>query len=399
MSGETNEPSFGRKAELEKAGYTPLKYHGENTDSEPTTVRVAESETYSDTKAGLEQAAAELANQRRREQQDAPPLVSRFEDENPDKPTAFEDVETAAEVLKRSRAEYAKDHNAIEQAKADAQLRDDIDRARGEPTQAERDQAVIAEDRAKAAKGREHQELMQQVADHYQANQARQQGAQIDAVHQRISGQIQAQVAAIAAEVPALRNIHPSQLPTALAALEQRDPATANRVKARLNVARQLNGQLQMVEQRRQQHANTEYSRWGKTQDQAFEAKHGRDANFREIAASAGDVLKDFGISAQEYVNLASSPQGAFLRDARVQSFLYEAAKARSKPKSMADLAAKRAPASVPPVVRPGSTAPVPRSLSGAALDSKLNKAIKLGGDKGVRALANILAEKRRAGR
>ena len=394
----SDEQKFGREAELESAGYTPLRYHGAGSDESPITERKAESETFGSDASGLEKAATELDNQRRREQQEAPIRKTEWTGDDPDKPTAFADAETAAEALKLSRNKYAEENIEPEQAKRDQQLRDAIDRERGEPTKSEREQAVIAEDRRQA----EHQENLQRAYDQIQADNARQKTAQIGQVEQTIHGQRMAVLSGIANLGPELSGLSDlNQLGTALATIESRDPQRGRALRTQIGTLVQLNRQHAAVQQAKQQHGNAEFKRWAKGQDDAFQAKHGRDANYRDVASNIGPMLREHGIDPVRVAQLMESPEGAFLRSAEAQSLLYSMAKARGKPTPeniRERLAAKKAPAPVPAVIRPGTSAP--RQPAGAALLSQLNAKLKNAtGDRAARIAADILANKRRASR
>jgi len=392
---DADERKFGRDADNAAAGFKSVTVDadtGKVHDKAPQP-----DETENDT---VRQMANELSAGRM-----GKPIATdtkiEFVDRDPEGPKAAFTLEQAADVVDATRKADIEQIDKRIEALRNQEIRDALDKNAGRPTDAERDAAIVAEDRRKADAARAHTELLQQVNQQIANHDAQVRAAQIDAAEQRIHGQRMAQLSAIANLAPELQNLSDMrQLPSAIAAIEQRSPQRAQALKAQINTLVQLNRQHAAVQNAKAQHANSQYEAWARQQDQAWIAKHGKDANFREIASSIGDVLQEHGIDPAEYVKLASTPQGAFLRSAQAQSLLFSMAKARGKAKSMADLQHKRAGAQVPPVVRPGTTGPgVMAPVTGAAREAQLNKIGKLTGDAQVRALAELLASKRRGGR
>lgn len=389
MSTEENsEQTFGQTRELEKAGYTPLRYHGDHVEPAPAD------------KGGEITLKEAAATHRERIAQDAPIIETKFHDADPEKPTAFKDIETAAEALTAGRERYAEDHLKPAQELKDRQERDAIDRLRGQPTESEREQAIIAADYAKAEAARQHSELLQQAHEQIQAHDAQQRSQTLQHAETESRSAVVLTYNSLANNYPELKGLADPQrqIPVIVAALHARNPARAQALVRDLRSFDATATQLKQIKVAQQQHATQEFTRWSQAQDQAFDQRHGKDANHRQVAENVPNVLKQFGISADEYVNLATRPEGQFLRDARVQSLLYEMSKAALARPTMAQLQAKRANP-LPPTIDPGASRTV-RAPAGAALASQLNSKLKNAtGEKALRLAAAIVTQNRKAAR
>jgi hypothetical protein len=381
---DENNLAFGREKAEQDAGFRPAGHvtdDGRIMDKPPEPPKA---------EITIKEGAEEL---KRRTGQDAPITRVEVVDNDPERPISLT-VEQAAKITADKRREDAERiDKPIEEFKRQ-EVADAIDTERGVETQSQRIARVEQERKAE----RDHYELLQRAADGFQREDQAKRANDIDAAEQRIRGQQIGMVQTIAHLAPELNNIRDlSQLPTAIAALEQRDPNRARQVKAHFSTLTQLNRQQAAVQNAKQQHANTRFQSYAKAQDAEFMRRHSSDADFKQVAAGVVDVLKDHGISVDEFARLANTPEGSFLRDARVHSLLYAMSRSRGKARSAVDIKSKLV-RDVPPVVHPGTRNPGP--VTGAAHTATINKALSgLKGDAAVRAAAQLLANKRRGGR
>ena len=375
----------GRDAELKNACYTPV-----------TKQDLAPPEQPELTKADAAQAIAE------RRQEDNPlVLETTWTDKDPDKPAAF-DVDAAAELVKQSREKFAADNIEPAQDFADAELAEHIDRLQGRPTEsdiaAERWRAQQAAERQAA----EHAELQQRILAQHQANQTR--TADIEAETIRARGN--AVVAQLTTEFPEIANLPLNQIQSAVAAIEQRDPARARALVDRLRAVDAIYGQHKAAQQRQQQHATQAHAEYVKSQGQAFERTIANDPPARRQAVYNGVVqlLQQSGVDLQAFATATHdpSPLGKLLASASVQRLLYTAAAAMIDGKSHSTEAQQlrdKLLRDVPPVQRPGTSNPQSgRELAGAALNSKLNAQLStLKGDAALKAATQLLLSRRGA--
>jgi len=383
-----NEPTFGRTAELENAGWTPIKIEGEKAGGDE--ISVAEG-------------AEEL---KRRIKQEAPPLETKFNDPDAEKPVAFERPEDAAKVLQNSRARYAEENLAPEQAERDQELRDRIDRANGKATDGE---LKAWQENLVAEHQREQEQAQQRMQE--QARQREQAAAQQRTAQLR-TAEIDAQARGVAviqsldAEFPEIRGLQPAQIQTAVAAIHQRNPARAQALVQRLRGIDAAVGHLNQIRAAKAQHDAGQHANYIRHEAEAFDRAIANDPPERRQAIMSGvvELLKSSGIDPAAYHHAArgGGELGKVLASNAVQVLLYRASAAlldaKSKP-TLSDLQSKRANP-LPPVLRPGTTAPTGRpTIHGAALASQLNAKLKGGGDAALRAAARVLSEKRKAGR
>jgi hypothetical protein len=381
---------FGRDAENAAGGYQSV-----NVDRDSGAVTPKKPEPVESTEDSIRNLAAELAESRRG-QPIAEDTFIAFRDADEDAPKVAFTVEQAADVVKNAR-EQSIDTEANKQIEAfkDQETRDYIDNLRGDPTRQEREQNQAHQ----AAKAAQHEDNLRAALEHMERKNAEQRANEISNRELQLQRARNAQMADIGQLAPELHHMTDlAQLPQIIAAIEQRDGNRARAIKSKIANLAQLNRAAHATAQARQNHANTQFQSWAKQQDAAFMQKHGKDADFKEVGAGVAPMLQAHGINPEQFVRLASTPEGQFLRSAEAQSLLYSMSKAMQRPKSIADLAHKKAPQVVPNVLTPGTSAPRGAPV-GAALNSRVNKAIaNTRGDATVRALAKILAEKRRNG-
>jgi hypothetical protein len=387
---ETNEQteSFGRTRDLEDAGYTPLKFHGDTEAPATDGAELTEREAKDHIRSWPEP--------------DPVILKTEFHDKDGEK-VAFEDAKTAAEALIRARARHAEENIAPKQAEQDEDIGRRIDALRQDNTTAQLPDTARQAEEARTQAAKQHQELLERIANSHERALVAQQEQQIATMENDVRAYGAAVVANLVEEYPEFRGCDTREkVLHVVAAQEAKNPQRARAMVDRLKGIDAISRQWNAVQQAKAQHVNNEFTHWSKQQDAAFRAKHGNDANYQEIATGVRDVLSQFGISAEEYRALATRPEGAFIRDARVQSLLYELSKQVINDKARAkarDLAAKRVPPNVPPVVQPGASLGNHRALSGAANTSHLNKQLSRGGDAALRAAAQMLADRRRNSR
>jgi hypothetical protein len=387
---ETNEQteSFGRTKQLEEAGYTPLKFHGD-TEAPATD--------------GAELTEREAKDHIRSWPEPEPVILkTEFHDKDGEK-VAFEDPKTAAEALIRARARHAEEQVAPAQAEQDDALARRIDAARGEPSEVQLQQTAADTKAEKEADNKRWDDHLKAVRDQIEAQERAQHTQRLHNAEIEVQTRGMAVVAALKNDFPELNTLNnPGQIPTALAAIAAKNPARAQALVSRLQAADALVAQHKQITAAKQQHADSQFDRWSKAEDAKFRAKHSNDPNRPEVGGVLRDMLTQHGL-ADDFRDLASKPEGHFLRDSRVQDFLYSLAKQALEAKSLKSakdtIAAKRAAPVVPPVVRPGGTLPGGhRALSGAANASHLNKQLSKGGEAGLRAAAQLLMQ-RRSGR
>jgi hypothetical protein len=377
MSEENNdERSFGREAELEKHGFKPVEI--KPPEAEP----ISKGEAVEAIKA--------------RHEPDSEPLKVSWHGD----PKAAFSVESATEVVKLARAGDSERLEAPAR-EADQELADKIDTLRGEPTESEKREMARGVAATVAANEREHQALMEQVAADFQAQQHNHRAQQINSEEHVAHARGVAAITALTSEFPEIAGLQPHQIQTAVATMQSKNPQRAQALVARLRGIDAAVGQLKQVQAAKAQHANTHFTDWSKQQDQTFRARYASDPQYRAIGENMRNTLADYGIDVNRYVELASKPEGAFLRDAGVQSLLFDLSRmklaAKSKPDVQAALKAQLARPDIPPVQRPG-VAPLPRAAPSVANQQQL--AARLKGAKGDAALkiATQMLQNRRKG-
>jgi hypothetical protein len=384
---------FGQSRALSDAGFTPLKIHREKLENPPP----SESDALSVRDAAAELAANRAADQKPRETR------TFYEDENPDRPVAFADAETAHEVRQASKAQYAEEHIKPEQEAQAQALRDRIDAARGEPSQAQLEQDA----KAKAEESnRQHREMMEKIATHYQAEQAQAQERQLANARETLAARGMAIAAQLSSEFPEIANLSRAQIPGAVEALRARNPQRAQALVQRLQTVDKLYQDAHRVSAASAQHANAQHETYVRQENAAFHKAIASDSAQRQEQVMAGveTLLTEAGIDPKAYVQSArqGGDLGRLLASAPVLKLLYRAAAAaidgKSHSSTVAELKAKLA-RDVPPVSRPGNGTVPSRPLSGAAMNSsKLNATLRAGGDNALKAAAAALMA-RRSGR
>jgi hypothetical protein len=384
--------STGRSAELERAGYNPVKLPRETGDSGVSMLEAQEIDGRTGDDAA--RAGAEALRVRRAEQE-LPILETRWHGA-PE--TAFEDAATAAEVLKASRQRYAAERVKPEQESRADEFAKRIDALRGEPSEPQLS-AQIEHDNAAAAET-ERQRIMADI----NARAVAEQGAKIDTAQQRIADRRSVLIATLAADFPELDALSPEQIPTALAALEQRNPQRAQQFNQRVAVVQQLRQVHDQVTQRKAAHENQQFTHWGNVQDQNFEQQIAKETAERRQAVKGEvvNVLQDYGMSPQRFIQLASSLEGGFLRQANVQRLLYDLAASRldGKRNAMArkELERKVVPPNVPPVARPGTSQASYTRTNADGLNARrlAGKLANSTGELALRAAADLLTARRK---
>jgi hypothetical protein len=148
-----------------------------------------------------------------------------------------------------------------------------------------------------------------------------------------------------------LKNIPPSQLPGAIAALAQSNPDVAAEIQSQINQVQTLTQQYQEAQRVAQQRAAIQFQAFGAAQDDAFDKSMASESpeTVGAIKQAAHKMLNEAGLSDQEILyHWNTNP---VMRSAFGQQILADAARFR-----MLKAGIKPAPKPVPNVVKPGSS-------------------------------------------
>ncbi len=359
----SDEPLFGQDGIDAAHGHTPMPDYTKPKDEE---------------EISLELAAAQLWNERHPVGEEPPPV-----DRGSDRP------EKETVTLSRAAADLH-DERAIDAAIAEQQnlanLRDSIDEQRratllndpslqntlgvdgqqllGEQPQQQQQQA---QQQQQTQPGQ--QELDPEVARALQHPQIRQ------AIESQVQQAEQARVtyanatreaamlatASVYSQAPELQGVPPEQLPAALQALSQSDPARYVQVRASLeNVAAltQRHNQIEAYNRAVEtQKAQQQFQQWGAQQDDAYQAEMTRAGVSKEqqslISETAAEMLAEAGLTPQQIGQLWNS--NPVIRSSFGQKLIADAARYR-----IAQANARNAVAAPkPPMQRPGTATAV----------------------------------------
>jgi hypothetical protein len=313
---------------------------------------------------GLSEAAADL-DESRRADADAPITERKYVTiggENEGKPRPDHetlDIDRAARDLHRQRSLEA---NAIEQHvdEATAFIADSI---RGQQPQQQADaqqpeqlqaqpeaQPTTDEEMLRSALERpavrQALESQLQTVEAQRAQYAKAAGDSFDLAH-----------AALFINFPELNNAKGGQLQAVLGVLQQRDPARYAAVVSALQATDRLHATATQAKAQEAQIAEARQKMWVVAEEKRFEsavlAKEPRET-VEAVSRNGARILSEsYGISVDQLKEaFATNPA---LRSAPMQAALYDLIKTKLVQESLAQ---KRAPANVPPVMRPGVSRP-----------------------------------------
>jgi hypothetical protein len=168
-----------------------------------------------------------------------------------------------------------------------------------------------------------------------------------------------AQLAAAAtlAQFPELANLSAAELPHAVNAIRQVNPAKATEIEAQLNRVKSLSEASQQAVAAQQQIQAQRLQEWVQAEDQKFSAAtaHESPETMRKISEAAVDLAEEYGVSRQELAALWQSQP--LLRSSAFQRIMADAARYRMAQRTVAE----KKYTALPPVQRPG-TAPLRNS-------------------------------------
>ncbi|WP_426525041.1 hypothetical protein [Bradyrhizobium sp. McL0615] len=357
------EPLTGREGIEAAQGYVPFRPAAEEPAGELT----------------VEEAAAELSASRTAESDVVTYSVLDGLDDN-----VTLTVEQAAEITSAEKAEKAK---AAEE-KAEAELRDEVDRHRG----VEFENAIPAETKAlidsgvdpEVAKAIQHPQVREAIEQEFtRAEETR---------NQYSTGLENARVHALATlgeVVPHLAGLPPAQFEEGLALLSQVDPPA---FQSAMNILGRTHAIAQAQQQDQQQRAQVEHQQieaWAKSQDARLKTMgiEFTQEKANEVVSYAGDL----GLTREQLGNaMLAHP---ILRSAEVQRMMADAAAYHRLQKAPA----KAAPKDLPPVQRPGTSNKVPSSSPNAKIASLNKQLLTASGDRAARISAEIWGLERKA--
>jgi hypothetical protein len=331
----------GRNADLTNAGYR---------DADTSIARAVQDkreESYGSDKAGTDAAARELIANRNDANETTESIASKRTIER--KMHLDADValspELAADLLKEQREEDAHDVASLVEATDSQDFRDAVDKLRGHSTDAEKAAAAQryqAEQRENAA-----------IAEQVRAERVERETAQAEQAATQSLNAGRAAVLQLNSEFPALAQLPLADLEAALPQLHQHENPAIRRAAA---LAQTALDHGKAHHQHTTVKATNEYNNYAAAQDRAFHAKIAGDS--AEVRAAALQqipaVLTEMGYdpAVVHQLSVTNNEMGRAVRSAGFMTMVYNAAKQRVPANVL--LKGKRAPASVPPVVRGG---------------------------------------------
>lgn len=149
-----------------------------------------------------------------------------------------------------------------------------------------------------------------------------------------------------------LKNIPPSQLPGALAALAQSNPQVAAEIKEQIDQIGVLGQQVREAQTVAQQRAAIQFQQYGAAQDQAFDATLAGESpeSVRALKEYTMNMMRGMGLGDQRLLQEWNS--NLLLRSAEGQAIVADAARWRIAKAGLAQKSAKP----IPNVQRPGSS-------------------------------------------
>lgn len=370
----------GFNADLQRHGYHEVKINDVAREKR-------EAQEYESGKAGTDAAALELIKNRDNANASTEEIASQRTIERksylPD--NAAMTPETAAELLKAQRAEDAGDVASLVDATDDQDTRDEIDRLRNVPTDAERQ----AQAQERAAERQRDAQLAEQVTAERQAREA--QAAEVAAVQSRNAGR-QA-VLALNAEFPQLAQMDLGQLEAALPGLHQHENPAVRRAA---QLAQTALDHGKAAHQHATTRATHDYNNYAAAQDEAFAkaiAHHSTEQQ-KAVIAKVPDALRSLGYDANAVLQegTRNTDMGRAIRSAGFQRMVYNMAMGMVPADVL--LRGKRH-VEVPPVVRSGGRVDGPSYIEqNTARRDNGNRTFSTS-NAGLRAAAAALANRR----
>jgi hypothetical protein len=179
-----------------------------------------------------------------------------------------------------------------------------------------------------------------------------------------------------------------------LANLAANNPARYAQIRSRMDALSRITGQLQAADQQARSESRQQAETWAESEDAKFQQQNPefRDpANAPKVRQMVIENLRTRGVTDQELTALWNMQSGINIRDARVQSILYDAARFRAARE--AGKHAVRKP--LPPVQRPGVASS--RRMSADEQIQKLSQ--RLDKTHNLKDAARLLSAERKANR
>jgi hypothetical protein len=178
-------------------------------------------------------------------------------------------------------------------------------------------------------------------------------------------------LATLAEVVPHLAGLQPAQFEQGLAVLAQVDPPAFQQAMNILGRTHQIVQAQQQDQQQRSYAQQQQFETYGKAEDAKFRGMFGNDqGELQKVATQVVEYCEDIGIGRDRLVHmLRTNPE---VRSAEGQKILADAAKYRAMQKT----AMPRATRNLPPVQKPGISAPRGEAEHAdvQALDARLSK-------------------------
>lgn len=352
------EPAFGREAEERAAGYVPM----------PDEIRKREGEAFETPR----EAADALS---RPGQSEITPLILTDGEGNPAPENETLTLEQASQLLSDS---HRKQGESVHGEAGDA-IRAAVDELRGvkpegeattdEPADADKpadgkkaaeptkDDGELPADFEKSLPPKVREAVAAQIAETETARQSAVKAVEIANDFARVS---------FMENFPEISGLPLEQWEGALAAMAQREPDRFNRAINSLQRVVSLQAEQQQQQAQRAAADRQKFDAYARSENARFETlvKDETPETMRAVEKQVPKLLKAYGADARQFLE-AISNQSTFPR-AAAERLLVDAAKYHM----IMDAKAKAAPASLPPVQRPGTAAP--RALSGTATISAL---------------------------
>ncbi len=182
-----------------------------------------------------------------------------------------------------------------------------------------------------------------------------------------------------------------------LKALAVNDPFRFAQYQAKQMEVAAVQREVEETQKRQAAEYDSKWSDFTKKEDQLLIDKAPELADktrAKEISEKAVDYLKDIGFSEQDLAKAYNGKEGVSLRDHRLQLLILDGVKYREAKAAPA----KKVPATVPPVLRPG-VAPAPGAAHAAKVEQAREQLSTARGNKAIDAAAKLYAAQKAARR
>jgi hypothetical protein len=177
---------------------------------------------------------------------------------------------------------------------------------------------------------------------------------------------------AFADQFPEFATMSPEQWPTALAIIQQQDPAKFTRIQTYIARSNQLFAAQQQIQRAQAEATRREFTGYAKSEDAKFDVMIPKIAP-EQRRAIEGEIMagvKEAGLQPNEFFARYNSEP--LLRNAHFQKMMFDAAQYRLLQKAPAKAVARP----LPPVLRPGTSQPISRAAADvAALEKQFSTA------------------------